>query len=176
MTHIMWTLWVVNTLLWVSSSSYRPWLIPIESSCTPLSLLLITLDQIVQLLWSLSTTTMIDNTIKFADFLDCAHAQTQVEKVPDEILRAFKVSPFVKNQNISVDVFRHLMCNWGEKLTHREFNALLKEMNINRPEFSYSQLVTSMKIPRLDSWDVNNGNVYDIMFVVLCWLNRQLSC
>lgn len=94
---------------------------------------------------------MIDNTIKFADFLDCAHAQTQVEKVPDEILRAFKVSPFVKNQNISVDVFRHLMCNWGEKLTHREFNALLKEMNINRPEFSYSQLVTSMKIPRLDS-------------------------
>lgn len=95
--------------------------------------------------------TLVDNSIKFADFLDCAHDQTQVERVPDEILRAFKVSPFVRNQNVSIDMFRHLMCNWGEKLSHREFNALLKEMNINKPEFSYSQLVNSMTIPRLDN-------------------------
>lgn len=95
---------------------------------------------------------MTDNSIKFADFLDCAHAQMQTEKVPDEILRAFKVSPFLNsNQNISVDMLRHLLCGSGEKLSHREFNSLLKEMNMNRPEISYTQFVKSLVIPRSDS-------------------------
>lgn len=89
-----------------------------------------------------------DNTIKFADFLDCAHAHMQVEKVPEEILKAFKVSPFVRDQNISTDILRHLLCGWGEKLSHREFNALLKEMNINKPEISYHSFVNSLVVPR----------------------------
>lgn len=72
----------------------------------------------------------------------------QVEKVPDEILKAFKVSPFIKDNNISIDTLRHLLCGSGEKLTHREFNALLKEMNINKPEISYTQFVNSLVIPR----------------------------
>lgn len=75
----------------------------------------------------------------------------QVEKIPDEILKAFRVSPFVKDNNVSVDVLRHLLCNWGEKLTHREFNALLKEMNINKPELSYNQFVNALVNPRLDN-------------------------
>lgn len=87
-----------------------------------------------------------ENSIKFADFLDCAHAHMQVEKIPGEILRAFQVSPFVgrDKNNISLDTLRHLMCNWGEKLSHREFNALIKEMNINKPEISYDQFVQSL--------------------------------
>lgn len=77
----------------------------------------------------------------------------QVEKIPEEILRAFKVSPFVSkhNQNISIDSLRHLMCNWGEKFTHKEFNAMLKEMNITRPEISYKQFVESSMIKRPDT-------------------------
>lgn len=75
----------------------------------------------------------------------------QVERVPEEILKAFKVSPFVKDSNISVDTLRHLLCGWGEKLAHREFNALLKEMNINKPEMSYTTFVNSLVIPRLDN-------------------------
>lgn len=92
-----------------------------------------------------------DNSIKFADFLDCAHAHMQVEKVPEEILKAFRVSPFVKDHNTSIDTLRHLLCNWGEKLTHREFNALLKELNINKPEISYQQFVNSLVISRTDN-------------------------
>uniref|UniRef100_A0A6G1SFP8 Calmodulin n=1 Tax=Aceria tosichella TaxID=561515 RepID=A0A6G1SFP8_9ACAR len=86
------------------------------------------------------------NSIKFADFLDCAHAQMQVEKIPDEILRAFRVSPFVRRDqnNITVDTLRHLLCNFGEKFSHKEFNALVKELNINKPEVSYSQFVNSL--------------------------------
>lgn len=75
----------------------------------------------------------------------------QVEKVPDEILKAFKVSPFVRNNNVSVDTLRHLMCNWGEKFSHREFNALIKDMNINKPELSYSQFVNSLIIRPADN-------------------------
>lgn len=72
----------------------------------------------------------------------------QVERIPDEILRAFEVSPFVRKDkgNISLDILRHIMCNWGEKFTHREFNALIKEMNINKPEISYSQFVSSLLV------------------------------
>lgn len=92
----------------------------------------------------------LDNAIKFADFLDCAHAHMQVENVPDEILRAFKVSPFTRKDqnNIPIDTLRHLICNWGEKFSHREFNALIKEMNLNRPEVSYSQFVNSLVVQR----------------------------
>lgn len=92
----------------------------------------------------------IDKNIKFADFLDCAHAQQQLESIPDEILKAFRVSPFVNNNNISVDNLRHLLCNVGEKLTHREFNAMLKDMGINNPEISYSQFVNSLVINSFD--------------------------
>ena len=74
----------------------------------------------------------------------------QVEKIPDEILKAFKVSPFVRDQNVSIDTLRHVMCNWGEKFSHREFNALTKEMNMNKPEVSYGQFVNSLVIRRGD--------------------------
>lgn len=72
----------------------------------------------------------------------------QVEKVPEEILKAFKVSPFVKDNNISLDTLRHVMCNWGEKFSHKEFNALINDMNLNRPEISYNQFVNSLVINR----------------------------
>ena len=74
----------------------------------------------------------------------------QVEKVPDEILRAFRVSPFLSRDknNISVDTLRQLMCNWGERISNREFNSLIKELNLNKPEIPYNQLVQSMVIRR----------------------------
>jgi len=74
----------------------------------------------------------------------------QVEKVPDEILNAFKVSPFLcrDKNNVSLDTLRLLMCNWGEKLSHHEFNSLIKEMNLNKPEISYKQFVQSLIVRR----------------------------
>lgn len=87
--------------------------------------------------------------ISFADFLDLAHEHMQHEKVPDEILDAFRASPFLtNNNNITLDSLRHLLCNTGEKLSHREFNTLLRELNINKPEISYQQFVESLVIPR----------------------------
>lgn len=94
----------------------------------------------------------LDGSMKFADFLDCVHAHRQIEKIPEEILKAFKVSPLVKDhQKISLDVLRHLLCGWGEKISHREFNSLIKEMNLNKPEIAYSQFVSMLTISRLDS-------------------------
>lgn len=74
----------------------------------------------------------------------------QVEKIPDEILRAFRVSPFVRRDqnNITLDTLRHLLCNFGERFSHKEFNALVKELNINKPEISYSQFVNSLVAAR----------------------------
>lgn len=75
----------------------------------------------------------------------------QIERIPGEILKGFKVSPFVRDQNISIDTLRHLLCGWGERLSHREFNIMLKEMNINKPEISYNSFVNSLVIPRPDN-------------------------
>lgn len=72
----------------------------------------------------------------------------QIESVPEEILEAFRVSPFVRDHNVSTDTLRHLLCGWGEKLSHREFNVMLKEMNINKPELSYHSFVNSLVITR----------------------------
>lgn len=77
-----------------------------------------------------------------------AHAQQKSEKVPDEILEAFRVSPFVKDSNISIDTLRHLLCNFGEKLSHKDFNTLLKETNVTKPEISYKQFVNSLVIQK----------------------------
>lgn len=71
----------------------------------------------------------------------------QVEKVPDEILTAFKVSPIVRGHNISVKRLKHVLCETGEKLTPKEFDEL--KLNDNS-QISYNQFVNSLVIPRLD--------------------------
>lgn len=48
------------------------------------------------------------------------HSHSQVEKLPREVIDAFKASDTKKNGLISAQHLRHLLLNWGEQLSSRE--------------------------------------------------------
>lgn len=92
------------------------------------------------------------NVISFGEFLDCAHSHKKVERLPDEILAAFKSSPWVnKNGHISATDLKHILCDWGEKLSPKEADAILKENNLTKSTIDYKQLVNALVIPKSDN-------------------------
>jgi len=58
--------------------------------------------------------------MSFADFLEVMHAHNQVEKIPDEILDAFKSADPTGKGTISAKELKHILGRWGEKLSPRE--------------------------------------------------------
>lgn len=48
------------------------------------------------------------------------HTHSQVEKLPAEVIDAFKASDEKKNGLISAKHLRHLLLNWGEQLSNKE--------------------------------------------------------
>ncbi len=67
-------------------------------------------------------TFFIGGRITFPEFLKIMHTHCQVEKLPKEIVDAFKASDTKKNGLISAKHLRHLLLNWGELLSSREGN------------------------------------------------------
>lgn len=63
--------------------------------------------------------------LAFSDFLDIMHAHSKVEKLPSEVLAAFKANDPKKTGLISAKDLRHILLNWGEKLSVKE--GLLKK-------------------------------------------------
>jgi calmodulin len=58
--------------------------------------------------------------LAFSDFLDIMHAHSKVEKLPTEVLAAFKANDLKKSGAISAKDLRHILLNWGEKLSVKE--------------------------------------------------------
>ena len=58
--------------------------------------------------------------IAFPEFLKIMHAHSQVEKLPNEVIDAFKASDSKKSGQISAKHLRHLLLNWGEQLSGKE--------------------------------------------------------
>jgi len=48
------------------------------------------------------------------------HAHSKVEKLPTEVLAAFKANDQKKTGVISAKDLRHILLNWGEKLSVKE--------------------------------------------------------
>lgn len=58
--------------------------------------------------------------MSFADFLEVMHTHNQVEKVPDEILDAFRAADPKGKGVIPAKELKHILGRWGEKLSPRE--------------------------------------------------------
>lgn len=56
----------------------------------------------------------------FPEFLKVMHAHSQVEKLPKEVVDAFRASDGSKTGMIPAKQLRHLLLNWGEQLSHKE--------------------------------------------------------
>ena len=60
----------------------------------------------------------------FADFLEVIHAHNQVEKIPDEILDAFKANDPGKKGVIPARDLKNILGRWGEKLSPKESTSI----------------------------------------------------
>lgn len=58
--------------------------------------------------------------MSFPDFLDVMHKHSQVEKIPEEILAAFKGHDPRNTGSIPARDLRHILLQWGERLSHKE--------------------------------------------------------
>ena len=88
-----------------------------------------------------------DKKISFADLLDIMHVHSVKEKIPEEILDAFKAADKAGLGRISVRDFRHILCGWGEKLDKRSFDDLLREANITGQFVNYEDFVKIISAP-----------------------------
>jgi len=68
--------------------------------------------------------------LSFADFLDCMHAQQRRERPAEEVRRALAASDSRRRGAIPVKELRHLLSGWGEKLSAREVDQILREANV----------------------------------------------
>ncbi|XKL60790.1 hypothetical protein PGB90_007847 [Kerria lacca] len=69
--------------------------------------------------------------ITFPEFLKVMHTHSQVEKLPAEVIDAFKASDEKKNGLISAKHLRHLLLNWGEQLSNKEVDQIFREATIS---------------------------------------------
>lgn len=89
-----------------------------------------TLDELTVIMRSLGLSPTIQELIaymkkksgkmSFADFLDIMHQHSKIEKLPDEVIAAFKAADTQNKGVIPAKQLRNLLQNWGEGLSMRE--------------------------------------------------------
>ncbi|CAG7720575.1 unnamed protein product [Allacma fusca] len=67
----------------------------------------------------------------FADFLETIHTHNQVERIPEEILDAFKASDTTQRGMIPAKDLKNILAGWGEKLSSKEVDQIFREANVN---------------------------------------------
>ena len=58
--------------------------------------------------------------MSFPDFLKVMHTHSRVEKLPDEVIQAFRAADPGKKGVIPASQLRHMLLHWGEQLSHKE--------------------------------------------------------
>lgn len=66
----------------------------------------------------------------FADFLEVMHVHSRLEKLPTEVIDAFKAADPQGKGVISSKELRHLLQEWGEGLTPKEVDKIFREANV----------------------------------------------
>ncbi|XP_065226537.1 uncharacterized protein LOC135849840 [Planococcus citri] len=69
--------------------------------------------------------------ISFPEFLKIMHTHSQVEKLPKEVVDAFRASDTGKNGLITAKHLRHMLLNWGEQLSGKEVDQIFREANVS---------------------------------------------
>jgi Ca2+-binding EF-hand superfamily protein len=85
--------------------------------------------------------------LSFADFLDVMHSHSVKEKVPKEIIEAFRASDWNRTGQIASRDLKHILCRWGEALDHKELELLFRETNISGPSLKYEDFIRIICAP-----------------------------
>lgn len=68
--------------------------------------------------------------MSFADFLEVMHVHSRAEDLPREIVNAFKAADAQGKGLISAKQLRHMLQNWGERLSAKEVDRIFREANV----------------------------------------------
>uniref|UniRef100_A0A336MMW7 CSON003566 protein n=1 Tax=Culicoides sonorensis TaxID=179676 RepID=A0A336MMW7_CULSO len=81
--------------------------------------------------------------LTFADFLEVMHEHSNKERLPDEVLQAFKAGDLERKGTISARHLRNILQNWGEGLSPREVDNIFREANVtsNNAQIRYADFV-----------------------------------
>ncbi|XP_055853099.1 calmodulin-like protein 4 [Episyrphus balteatus] len=86
--------------------------------------------------------------MSFADFLETIHNHSKVENLPDEVVAAFKSMDTENKGTISTKQLTALMHSWGEGLTTREIDNILREAHVkNNGLINYADFVKIASAP-----------------------------
>jgi len=85
--------------------------------------------------------------ISFADFLDIMHTHSVKEKIPQEIVDAFRANDWNRNGQIQTKDLKHILMKWGEELDGRQVEALFREANISGAYVNYEEFVKIICAP-----------------------------
>lgn len=69
--------------------------------------------------------------MSFADFLEVMHVHSRAEDLPREIVNAFKAADNEGKGVIPAKHLRHLLQNWGERLSAKEVDRIFREANVS---------------------------------------------
>lgn len=82
--------------------------------------------------------------------LDILHTYSTKERIPQEIIDAFRADDRGKTGQMSTRDLKHILCNWGEKLDEKEYDQLMREANIGKHLFKYDDFVKIICAPAPD--------------------------
>lgn len=58
--------------------------------------------------------------MSFADFLEAMHIQTTAEKLPKEVIEAFRAADSLRTGTIPARQLAQILLRWGEQLSSKE--------------------------------------------------------
>ncbi|XP_050524891.1 calmodulin-like protein 4 [Daktulosphaira vitifoliae] len=80
--------------------------------------------------------------LNFPDLLKVMHYHCHIEKLPDEILAAFKASDSQHKGTIHSKHLKNLLHGWGEKLNSKEIEQIFREASVNsNSKVTYDEFV-----------------------------------
>lgn len=86
--------------------------------------------------------------MSFSDFLDVMYYQKLAEKIPAEIIEAFRAADLDGKGMVQAKVLKNMLTNWGEKLSSREVDNIFREANVsNNGYVNYADFVKICAAP-----------------------------
>lgn len=80
--------------------------------------------------------------MSFADFLEVMYVHARAEKLPKEVVDAFKAGDKRGAGTIPATQLRHMLQNWGERLSAREVDNIFREANVhNNGQVRYEDFI-----------------------------------
>ncbi|XP_014663715.1 PREDICTED: calmodulin-like [Priapulus caudatus] len=92
-----------------------------------------------------------NNRVDFAGFLDIMHQHNAKEDVTGEVIAAFKLWDRHNRGYISARDLKHILSDFGDKLTKREVTSIMNEANIqSNGQVRYAELLRLLQAPPPD--------------------------